>query len=172
MDKETLFYIFLGMIAVVVVVFLNADKIWNAMDRTFMPIVDKGESSVAASSGSADAEAIRTIHIAWGKGNVTISYTPHNRITWRESFVQGTPSQFNVMQYWMNTKTLFINFFSQEYYAENDKSCVGVSKDLQVFIPYGVVLDEVDVVVDGEINCEVEIKTKDFRHSTATQGEF
>lgn len=163
MNKENYFYLFLALIAIVVLVFVNADKLWDKVDNKVMPLVSNQEDEYVATpgAGSADPKWITNIYIDWDKGNVNISYAPQQRITWKETFTEGGPLQYNVLYYMMNTHTLSIHYYTQEYYDMDKHPDLHISKDLQVTIPRGVVLEELVVrVASGEVKCEVEANKK------------
>lgn len=169
MSKEDLLYIFLAMVIIFVLIFLNADRFWNIMDKAFTPLVNYNadDNTAFAGAGSADANAICNFHVNWEKGNVSITYGTQDRITWKEVFRKGDPTQFNVMYYWMNSQTVFINYFSQDYSAKDIKLNRDIRKDLQIFIPQGCELNELWVRnVNGDIKCNVKVKNKDFHSST------
>jgi len=165
MDKEHLFYIFLALVAIVVIVFLNADKIWNSVDDHVLPLVDTGvDAPMTPGSGSADPVWIDRLDIDWGRGDVIIKYAPQDRISWVEVYTEGSPSRTNTMYYWMNTKTVFIHYSNQEYFEMDKKADNTISKDLHVMVPRGVVLDEIVVHhhSDGTITCDVEARKKEY----------
>jgi len=159
--------IFLGILVIIgIIVLLSLSKFWVDLDKAMTPYVqyDRGAFSNATSSGSADAVAITNIRIAWESGNVAITYSPQERITWVETFVEGEPTQFNSQSYWMNSHTLFIEFRNQEYFAMDEKTNHRIRKDLLVTIPKGCVLDELVVHnFDGKVVCEVEARKKEIR---------
>lgn len=163
MNRENTFYLFLALVAIVVIVFLNADKIWNSVDDHVLPLVDKGADAMTSGSGSADPEWIDRLDIHWDKGDVVIKYASQDRITWLEVFTQGSPSRTNTMYYWMNTKTVFIHYRNQEYYEMDNKADRTISKNLIVSVPENIVLDEIVVHhTEGTVNCEVQARRKEI----------
>jgi len=166
MSKESIVYIFLGLLIGVILVFVYADKIWDKVDSKVVPLVSDGEDDYVATAGagSADAKWINIIHVNWDKGNVYLSYANQQRITWKETYTIGGPSQYNTMQYWMNTHTLFIEYRTQDWWDKDKQTNLNISKDLHIKLPQGTVLEEVVVHnLSGTVSCDVEAKKKDLR---------
>jgi len=165
-SKENRLYALLALIALVVLILVNAEKIWDKVDKNVVPLVSTEEDAYVstAGAGSADAQWINIIHVNWSSGNVYVSYAKQQRITWKETFTQGGPSQYNTMQYWMNTHTLFIEYRTQEWLDKDKQTNLKIAKDLYITLPQGVVLEELVVHnPSGSIICDVEVKKKELR---------
>jgi len=166
MNKEHTFYLFVALVTVIVLVLVNAEKIWDRVDKNVVPLLSEEEDEYVATAGagSADARWINIIHVNWSGGNVSVSYGKQQRITWKETFTQGGPSQYNTMQYWMNTHTLFIEYRTQDWLDKDKPTNLKIAKDLQIIVPKGVVLEELVVRNPyGTITCDVEVRKKDLR---------
>ncbi|MCQ2341063.1 MAG: DUF4097 domain-containing protein [Paludibacteraceae bacterium] len=158
--------LFCLLLVLIVVAFINGDKLWNRLEYAVAPYVqyDKEAFCQATNSGSADAKAIHNLHISWERGDVVIRYAPQERITWTETFVEGEPTQYNTQYYWMNSHTVYIEFRNQEYYTVEQQARQQIRKNLLVKIPQGQVLDEIVVHNEsGNVSCVVQAKQKDIR---------
>jgi len=160
--QRAIVFFFFVLLTGLIVVFIYSDELFNNMEEAISPYVkyDVDEHCQATSFGTADAEAITNIHINWEKGDVLVKYSPQNRISWIETFVEGEPTQYNTQYYWMNSHTLYIEYRNQEYYTM-DQSRKPIRKNLVVTIPQGVVLNELLIHnADGKVQSEVQSRTE------------